>query len=58
LGNLFVKQGNPKNAKRFFENVLDLLHKYENNDILPDSEGLSAKYLREIIITNMDTIHT
>jgi chemotaxis protein methyltransferase CheR len=58
LGNLFVRQGNPKSAKRFFDNVLGLLQKYENNDILPESEGLSAEYLREIIITNMDTICT
>jgi chemotaxis protein methyltransferase CheR len=58
LGNLFVRQGNPKSAKRFFNNVLGLLREYENNDILPESEGLSAEYLREIILTNMDTIHT
>jgi chemotaxis protein methyltransferase CheR len=58
LGNLFVRQGNPKNAHRFFDNVLGLLHKYENNDILPESEGLSAEYLRKIILVNLDTIHT
>ena len=58
LGNLFVRQGNPISAKRFFDNVLGLLDKYENNDILPESEGLSAEYLRKIIITNMKTIRT
>jgi len=58
LGNLFVRQGNPKNAKRFFDNVLGLLHKFENTDILPESEGLSAEYLREIIFSNMDAIRT
>jgi chemotaxis protein methyltransferase CheR len=56
LGNLFVRQGNPKSAKRFFENALGLLQKFEDKVILPESEGLSAEYLREIIITNMDTI--
>jgi chemotaxis protein methyltransferase CheR len=58
LGNLFVRQKNYRSAKRFFNNVLGLLHKYENKDILPESEGLSAQYLREIIITNMDSIRT
>ena len=58
LGNLFVRQGNPKSAKRFFDNVLGLLDKYENNDILPESEGLSAQYLRGIIISNMEAMRT
>jgi chemotaxis protein methyltransferase CheR len=58
LGNLFVRQGNPKSARRFFDNVLGLLQKHENNDIPPESEGLSAEYLREITITNMDAIRT
>jgi chemotaxis protein methyltransferase CheR len=58
LGNLFARQGNSKSAKRFFDNVLGLLHKYENNDILPESEGLSAEYLREIIFSNMNSIRT
>lgn len=58
LGNLYVRQGNPESAERFFDNVLGLLHKFENTDILPESEGLSAEYLREIIFSNMDAIHT
>jgi chemotaxis protein methyltransferase CheR len=58
LGNLFIRQGNAKNAKRCFNNVIDLLARFKNEDILPESEGLSAEYLREIIITNMDTIRT
>jgi chemotaxis protein methyltransferase CheR len=58
LGNLFIRQGNTRNAERYFKNVLDLLSRCSNDDILPESEGLSAEYLREIIITNMDTIRT
>jgi len=56
LGNLFIRQGNTKNAERYFNNVLDLLSKCANDDILPaESEGLSVKYIREIIIANMQT---
>ncbi len=55
LGNLFIRQGNIRNAKRYFKNVLDLLSIYANDDILPESEGLSVKYIREIILSNMQT---
>ncbi len=55
LGNLFIRQGNAKNAKRYFNNVLDLLSRCANDDILPESEGLSVKYIREIIFANMQT---
>jgi chemotaxis protein methyltransferase CheR len=55
LGNLFIRQGNAKNAERYFNNVLDLLGRCANDDILPESEGLSVKYIREIIIANMQT---
>jgi chemotaxis protein methyltransferase CheR len=58
LGNLFIRQGNARNAKRYFKNVLDLLSRYANDDILPESEGLSVKYIREIIFANMETIRT
>jgi chemotaxis protein methyltransferase CheR len=55
LGNLFIRQGNSKNAKRYFKNVLDLLNGRANDDILPESDGLSVKYIREIIFANMQT---
>jgi len=55
LGNLFIRQGNTRNAKRYFTNVLDLLSRYANDDILPESEGLSVKYIREIILSNKQT---
>jgi chemotaxis protein methyltransferase CheR len=58
LGNLFIRQGNTKNARRYFNNVLDLLGKCGNDDILPESEGLSVKYIREILFANMKTIRT
>jgi chemotaxis protein methyltransferase CheR len=55
LGNLFIRQGNAKNAKRYFNNVLDLLSRCANDDILPESEGLSVKFIREITLANIQT---
>jgi chemotaxis protein methyltransferase CheR len=55
LGNLFIRQGNTRNAERCFNNVLDLLSRCAKDDILPESEGLSVKFIREIIFTNMQT---
>jgi len=51
LGNLARLQGKPREAGRHFTNTLALLDKYQPEDILPESEGLTAKRLREIIET-------
>jgi len=53
LGNLFIQLGNTKNAKRYFSNALELLNSLSKDDILEESEGLSAEYLREIILSNL-----
>jgi chemotaxis protein methyltransferase CheR len=58
LGSLYNSQGIGKYAKRHFINVLNLLNKCSNDDILPESEGLSVKYIREIIFANMQTLGT
>jgi chemotaxis protein methyltransferase CheR len=55
LGNLFFRLGNIKNAKRYFNNALELLSFCSSDDIPEESEGLSAKYIREIILTNLQT---
>ena len=55
LGNLFIRQGNSTNAKRYFNNALELLSTIANDVILEESEGLSVKYIREIIFANMQT---
>ena len=55
LGNLYIRKRNSKNAKRYFKNVLDLLNGCANDDILPESDGLSVKYIREIIFAIMQT---
>jgi len=53
LGNLSISQGNSTNAKRYFNNVLELLNTCANDAILPESDGLSVKHLREIIHNTM-----
>ncbi len=53
LGNLFILQGIIMKAKRHFDNVLGLLMKYTDNDIVEGSEGLSVKHIREIINSNI-----
>lgn len=49
MGNIFLRQGGALRAKRSFENALALLKKCNDDDIVPESEGLTAGRLREII---------
>ncbi len=50
LGNLALKLGRHQESEKHFENVLLLLAQYEPEDIVPESEGLSAGRLREMIV--------
>lgn len=49
LGNLSRQQGKLKEADRYFKNALSLLSGIKAEDILQDSEGITAGRLREII---------
>lgn len=49
LGNIYQRLGNVSKAKKYFENVLALLIKCRQEDILFESEGLTAGRLKEII---------
>ncbi|MCK4359953.1 MAG: chemotaxis protein CheR [Candidatus Cloacimonetes bacterium] len=49
LGNLSRQQGKFKESDKYFENALLLLKKYSQEDILPESEGITAGRLRELI---------
>ncbi len=49
LGNLTLQQGKWKESGKHFENVLSLLSAYWQEDILPESEGMTAGRLVEII---------
>ncbi len=49
LGNLCKQQGKIKESERHFMNALSLLRRFKNDEILPESEGITAGRLSEII---------
>jgi chemotaxis protein methyltransferase CheR len=49
LGSLALGRGEPKESERHFENVLLLLASYGPEETVPESEGLSARRLTEIV---------
>jgi len=49
LGSLALRLGDVKESEKHFENVLSLLASYGPEEIVPESEGLSARRLREIV---------
>jgi chemotaxis protein methyltransferase CheR len=49
LGNLTHQQGKLKESEKYFANALSLLSMYQIEDILPESEGMTAGRLKEII---------
>jgi chemotaxis protein methyltransferase CheR len=55
LGNIVLRQGKAPASKKHFENVLTLLKENRPEDILPESEGLTAGRFREIIQATMET---
>ncbi|OGJ87737.1 MAG: hypothetical protein A2268_02465 [Candidatus Raymondbacteria bacterium RifOxyA12_full_50_37] len=55
LGTMALRQGNARLAKKHFENALALLEKNRPEDILPESEGLTAGRLKEIILVTIET---
>lgn len=53
LANLFLGSGKIKEAAKQLENAASLLASYGDDDILPGSEGMSARRLGEIIAETM-----
>lgn len=49
LGNLRLSQGRQREARRHFDNAQMLLHAHTQDEILPESEGLTAGRLGEIV---------
>jgi hypothetical protein len=49
LGSLALKQCRLPESEKHFANVLLLLARYEPEDVVPESDGLSAGRLREMI---------
>ncbi len=57
LGNLARGRGKSDESQRHFANALRLLGRYQPNDLLPESDGLTAGRLTETIaaLTDMET---
>jgi chemotaxis protein methyltransferase CheR len=53
LGNIILKKGNFKKAEKYFDNALSILNTYKEEDIIPESDGVSAGRLIEIIKTKI-----
>jgi chemotaxis protein methyltransferase CheR len=49
LANLQLSRGRKREAARYFDNTLSLLHELPSDALLPESEGLTAARLVEII---------
>jgi chemotaxis protein methyltransferase CheR len=54
LGNLARRQGKTRNARKHFENALSLLSACDREQVLPESEGMTAGRLMEIIAVQKD----
>lgn len=54
LGNIWRAEGKTVEARRHFKNALGLLKSHARNDVLPESDGLSAGRLEELIISVLD----
>ncbi len=53
LGNIILREGNFKKAEKHFGNALSILNTYKEDDIIPESDGVSAGRLIEIIKTKI-----
>jgi len=53
LGNLLMRRGNKQAGKIYLQNVLAILRNRPHEDILPESDGLTAGRLMEIIKATM-----
>ncbi|MGB8991231.1 MAG: CheR family methyltransferase [Desulfobaccales bacterium] len=53
LGNVTLRQGNPRGARKHFNNVLALLDGHPPDQPLPEAEGIIAGRLREIVLSTI-----
>jgi chemotaxis protein methyltransferase CheR len=56
MGNLALRQEKTGEAKRHFRNALSALLAYRPDDIVPGSEGITAKRMIEIINTTVSEV--
>lgn len=56
LGNIFQQTAKNGESTKFFNNALQLLTRYQPDDVLPRSDGLTAGHLKEMIhlLTNQE----
>jgi chemotaxis protein methyltransferase CheR len=55
LGNISTSFGNEKQANKHFRNAMDLLGKMQTEEIVPESDGITAERLKQIIRTYLTT---
>ena len=55
LANLYLKKGNLIDSKKCYQNILSILKKCEDHEIVPESEGLTSGRFREIINATIQT---
>ena len=55
LGNIYKQLGKTKSAQKNYKIVLSLLSKCKVEDILPESEGLTAGRFKEILSASIQT---
>ena len=49
LGNIMQKQGEPEASRKYFKNAFELVSAHKPEEALPESEGITAGRLSEII---------
>ncbi|MBN2103862.1 chemotaxis protein CheR [bacterium] len=54
LGTLQRQHGKLVEADKYFENALNILNNYEQDDVLPESEGMTAGRMYELIRVTMN----
>jgi len=56
LGNIYNRLGNIKRTKKCYENVLSILNNRSQDEILPESDGLTAGRLLEIVNASIKSV--
>jgi chemotaxis protein methyltransferase CheR len=53
MGNLALRRGDARGARKQFDNVLALLKVYQQDELLPESEGITAGRMKEIVLSTI-----
>jgi chemotaxis protein methyltransferase CheR len=57
LGNLSYLTGKETESSKYFSNAMELLANYQPNDLIPDSEGMTAGRLHEIVKDTLEKLN-